>query len=36
MSERTWGGSTLADRRAGRRANLLAVAQRIAGEEGSA
>ncbi|WP_327352020.1 TetR/AcrR family transcriptional regulator [Streptomyces sp. NBC_01304] len=36
MSERTWGGSTLADRRAERRASLLAVAQRIAGEEGSA
>ncbi|MFC7303495.1 TetR/AcrR family transcriptional regulator [Streptomyces monticola] len=34
--ERTWGGSTLADRRASRRASLLTAAERLAGDEGAA
>ncbi|MFI1226725.1 MULTISPECIES: TetR/AcrR family transcriptional regulator [unclassified Streptomyces] len=36
MTERSWGGSTLADRRAARRQILLDVAERLAGEEGCA
>ncbi|MFH9610279.1 TetR/AcrR family transcriptional regulator [Streptomyces sp. NPDC017448] len=36
MTERSWGGTTLADRRAARRQALLDVAERLAGEEGAA
>ncbi|MFF5773262.1 TetR/AcrR family transcriptional regulator [Streptomyces californicus] len=36
MTERSWGGTTLADRRAARRRSLLDVAERLAGEEGAA
>ncbi|MFD8476048.1 TetR/AcrR family transcriptional regulator [Streptomyces globisporus] len=36
MTERSWGGTKLADRRAARRQTLLDVAERLAGEEGCA
>ncbi|ROV67101.1 TetR/AcrR family transcriptional regulator [Streptomyces globisporus] len=36
MTERSWGGTKLADRRAARRETLLDVAERLAGEEGCA
>ncbi|UCA50635.1 TetR/AcrR family transcriptional regulator [Streptomyces sp. WA6-1-16] len=36
MTERSWGGTKLADRRATRRQTLLDVAERLAGEEGCA
>ncbi len=36
LTERSWGGTTLADRRAARRQTLLDTAERLAGEEGCA
>ncbi len=36
LTERSWGGTKLADRRAARRQTLLDVAERLAGEEGCA
>ncbi|PVD09529.1 helix-turn-helix domain-containing protein [Streptomyces sp. CS147] len=36
MTERSWGGTKLADRRAARRQTLLDAAERLAGEEGCA
>ncbi|MFD4017919.1 TetR/AcrR family transcriptional regulator [Streptomyces sindenensis] len=36
MTDRSWGGTKLADRRAARRRTLLDVAERLAGEEGCA
>lgn len=36
LTDRSWGGTKLADRRAARRRTLLDVAERLAGEEGCA